>query len=341
MQNAISVPGRALFMAGIVPAFLFSVLSLLVWYPSGTLAARMHVLANQTYLAILAGTAVPIGIVVFVLNPAIIHCFEGHYPWQKRLLARAQRRNETLHASLYGHILGLRQMRQGLDSQYLDDDPERRRRADSLAVALHAAYTDLERRHDLRRLPLTREFLRPTRLGNAYAAMEEYPYLRYGIDSMVFWTRLVGTMPADYREGIGDQKTNCDVLLHLSLLTGVLGLEALIGLVVYPLVGVGFRPEVAAIALLAPALAYGLYRAAVAETVMLGKLICSAFDLNRGALLQKFGIALPTSLDQERHVWLSLGAFVQRGEPFYYPEPPPPPAEAPDPAAPAASAVSQ
>lgn len=340
MENAVSVPGRSLFMAGIAPAFVFAVLNLLLWDPSYSLTTRLHILVDQRHLALIAGISVPLGIMLFVLNPIIIHCYEGHYRFERWLLGRAQRRNESLHASLYGDILGLRRMRQALDGQGAAVEPDQRRRADSVAMALHAAYGRLEQRHDLRRLPLTPEFVRPTALGNAYAAMEEYPYLRYGIDAMVFWTRLVGTVPSDYREGIGDQKTNCDVLLNLSLIFGVAGLEALVALVAHPLAGHGFRPEVAIVAVLAPLLAFGLYRAAVFETVMLGKLINSAFDLHRGTLLRQFGLRVPATLDQERHVWLSLGAFVQRGEPFYYPEQPEDPAEHTAPAPPPAGSVT-
>ena len=339
MENAVSVPGRSLFMAGIAPAFLFAVLNLLLWYPYGSLTARLHLLVDQRYLALLAGTAVPLGVIVFVLNPVIIHCYEGHYPAVRWLLRWGERRNRALHARLYGDILGLRRMRQALDEQSPNGDADHRRRADSVAMALHAAYSRLEQQHDLRRLPLTPEFVRPTSLGNAYAAMEEYPYLRYGIDAMVFWTRLVGTVPADYREAIGDQKTNCDVLLHLSLILGVTGLEAVAAAVALPLAGHAFQPVAVVVALLAPVLAFGLYRAAVFETVMLGKLINSAFDLHRGTLLRQFGIPSPKSLADERQVWLRLGAFLQRGEPFYYPEPEPPAESAPA-ATPAAGSIT-
>jgi hypothetical protein len=65
--------------------------------------------------------------------------------------------------------------------------------------------------------------------------------------------------------------------------------------------------------------AYGFYRSAVSETVVLGNLVAGAFDLYRRQLLRQMGFIAPPRLDQERDLWLRLAAFVRRGEDFYYP----------------------
>jgi hypothetical protein len=338
VEKAFQVLGRNLFIAGLIPAMVFVGLNLVVfggWGPiSGlfeqlggegpipALAERIKQLVELERLGGLAIGAIVIGTLLFAFNRTIIQWYEGLYPIQRRwLLARNQRANAARHEQLFGRLLGIRRMRaEALAGLRSADDQERNgelsRRADAALIALDEGHANLEKEHPARTLPITRELIRPTALGNAYAVMEEYPFERYGIDSIVFWPRMVAVLPKDYREGIGDQKTTCDLLLNSSLLLTVFAFELLVRAIVIP---ESARAALAAGWLGVLVLAYGFYRAAVAETATLGNLVAGAFDLYRRQLLRQMGFIPPVRLDQERDLWLRLAAFVRRGEDFYYP----------------------
>lgn len=322
VEKTIGMLGRTLIIAGILPATLWLALNLIfLWQPHLPLADRLQMLgARPEWLGALIAAAVGGGILLFAFNATIIHWFEGVYPIQRRwLLAWLQRRNQQRHDELYERLLSVRRMRDEALEHLIGDNThehseEWRRRADSSLIAVDQAHADIERRQPVRPLPLRKDLVLPTALGNAYAVMEEYPYEHYGMDSMVFWPRLIAVVPEMYAKSIGDQKTICDLLLHLALMLGIFAAEAAAA----PLIA-GARPELLLVALLSLLAGYGLYRAAVAETAVLGKLVAGAFDLYRGKLMRQLGIEPPERLDEERQVWQSLAAFIRRGDAFYYP----------------------
>ena len=64
----------------------------------------------------------------------------------------------------------------------------------------------------------------PTRLGNLIAAYEQYPRLKYGLDSVFFWYRLWVSVDKDLREEIDNQQALADGALYVCFAFVVSGL---------------------------------------------------------------------------------------------------------------------
>lgn len=320
MDQTLGASGRAAIVTGLVPAVVFLALNLALAELAGAAwAERLRMVTDLTIAGLLAAV-LPLGILLYAANPFIIHVCEGELPVMRRLLSRLTRRNERRHDEVYGELQGLQRMRaaalERLRAADATLDDELARQVDSASLGIDRAYADIARGGAAPLLPVRRERVKPTRLGNAYASIEEYPYERYGMDAMTFWPRLLAVTPADYRQSIGEQKTNCDFLLHTAAVAFLVAVEALV------VAGLELRWTLLAFSAPSIVCAYALYRAAVAETLTLGKLIDGAFDLYRHALLdQLLGARLDRRLplDVERRVWQRLDAFVRRGEEFYYP----------------------
>ena len=327
MDKTYSMLGRAVLLAGIVPTLLWVAINLaFFWQADKPFPQRYGVVPGADVIGLAIAAGVAGGALLYGLNGVIIRLYEGSYGLPGRLLAGAQRRNAARHHDLYRDLLAHRRRRdEELANPTTDGRPDGeadwRRRVDSTVMAVDQAHAGIERHQETPLLPLNAELVKPTALGNAYAVMEEYPYERYGMDSMVFWPRLVAVLPAQYREAVGDQKTVCDFLLHTSLLLALWALEALVAALLWDGASARWRLVLLATVPASLVIAYALYRAAVAETVVLGKLIAGAFDLYRHDLLKQFRITPPSHLPEERVIWHELGAFIRRGEDFYYPAP--------------------
>ena len=347
MDKALDVQGRAMLVAGLVPALFLVALNLaLAWSAtdfSASMAHRLEQTLQPNGLAQILLPAVLVGMLFLALNPTLIRACEGDGPLMRRLLSRFRRANQQRYDRLAGRTLELERMRATVIARLESDGAAGlvlRRQADSIARELDAAYGQADA------LPRQRERVKPTRMGNAYAVLEDYPFERYGMDPMVWWPRLIGVVPPDYRQAIGEQKTTCDFLLHTAVVFALVAAEALI-------VGIlGVTDLVARIDLVWPALvfvlpalllAYGLYRLSVRETLALGQLIDGAFDLYRLDLLKQLGIVSAPELQPEpstveapgqrvaaaagaeRDIWLALGVFIRRPAMLSEAEAPPEP----------------
>jgi hypothetical protein len=330
MDKSVELFGRTIVVAGFLPALLWLVLNVaFFWQPTRPFEERLLALLNLQALVLITSVAAALGVLLYAFNNVIIHWYEGAYAFQRRwLLGWAQRRNERRNERLYHSLVDLRRMHQealtSLDVKDGRDGGDMSRRLDSARLASDQAHHQFEQEQALRQLPVNRKLVMPTALGNAYAVMEEYPYERYGMDSMVFWPRLIAVLPAEYRQSIGDQKTTCDFLLNTSLVLVLFAAQAAATLVLVALGVIALQSAWLGRALLlalplALAGAYGFYRAAVSETHVLGKLIATAFDLYRHTLLGHFGIEPPARLSDERLTWRRLAAFIRRGDAFYHP----------------------
>lgn len=326
MEQTIVAYGRAIIVAGIVPVLLFTVLILALLLALGVIVPIVgpeEKVTLQELLLLLLICAGVGGVLLTALNKPLIHFYEGAFSFQRRwLLKGALRRNLDRHEALYQTLLPHREMYDEATTALRAEDgsqpSDKRRRVNSAALAIDDAYDLLEVSGYDNHLPIDPLVVAPTALGNAYAVMEEYPYHRYGIDPMVLWPRLLAVLPSDYRASIGEQKTTCDFLLNLSLLLTLFAVATWVIFVARAVNNLLF-PSVALAGFVAGFIAYGLYRAAVAETIVLGKLINGAFDLYRGRLLEQFGFRRPSELVEEKALWRELAVFISRGEPFYYP----------------------
>src|SRR5262249_16347622 len=75
----------------------------------------------------------------------------------------------------------------------------------------------------------------PTRLGNLIEAYENYPLLKYGLDSVFYWYRLWVVLDKDLREEIDNQQSVVDSTVYI---TFVLYVSACV-MVIYAAIGFG------------------------------------------------------------------------------------------------------
>jgi hypothetical protein len=153
------------------------------------------------------------------------------------------------------------------------------------------------------------EHLRPTRLGNALTAAEDYPRQLYQIDSVLWWPRVVTQLSDNVRQQLDAAVVPMIALLNLAsafttvALGGAFYLYAVnerVGLFLIPLWGGVF-------------LAWLSYRAAVSQAVSYGNVIRVAFDFHRHDVLEKMRIPRPDDLLAERALWKALDTWL-----FYF-----------------------
>ncbi|MFQ6101166.1 MAG: hypothetical protein ACE5OS_08020 [Anaerolineae bacterium] len=261
-----------------------------------------------------------LGVLMMGLNTVLIRLYEGAFGWQRRfLLWPWQQRNVRRAEALYGNLVKLKEaythtlaelsaLPEGVDRGSLEQ-----KRA-SLALEVQRVHEEISRQAPRQYLPRRPGMVRPTALGNAFAIIEEYPYDRYGMDGVLFWPRLRPLVDEEYGTALVNAKMILDLLLNLSLLAGVFGIEVLVigvhGGVDWGLIGAGIGAAV---------LAWICYRGAVSAVYSLGDTITLCFDFFRGRLLEKYGLAQPDDLEAEQATWLRLGQFLRRGEGFYFP----------------------
>jgi hypothetical protein len=321
--------GQIFLIAGYLPSALFVLAHQVFLFPrwldqpfapfqTSTTDAEWSYLIDQVVTLILL--PVLLGIVLMALNTIIIKLFEGSFGWQKQFVLRLwQRRNQRRAEDLYGELVVLKQDYTGLlaDLSALPAGAERlqleQKRA-SLALEMQRLHTEIVEQASMQRLPRRTRMVKSTALGNAFAVIEEYPYERYGMDGLLFWPRLRPLLDAPYAAALTNTKMILDLLLNLSLLACIFGVEAaLVGVMSgldWTLIGAGIG---------AWALAFVCYRGAVGTVHSLGDTIALCFDLYRGKLWEQFGLPPARDLEEEQATWLQLGQFLRLGEGFYHP----------------------
>jgi hypothetical protein len=156
--------------------------------------------------------------------------------------------------------------------------------------------------------PDLKESVLPTQLGNVIRAFEVYPKLRYGIQAIPTWPRLVQTLAAEKAVPIDDAKSAFDFMLNCSVLSAVTGaLLTAVGLSNdHPFrvaSGVEWLPWTASFSILS----YLFYLGAINRAAAWGTQVKAAFDLNRLPLLEAMGYKTEISgPEEERTFWEEL-----------------------------------
>lgn len=153
--------------------------------------------------------------------------------------------------------------------------------------------------------------IRPSRIGNILVAAEEYPWLRYNIDSVLWWPRLAAIMPDAFRAQVGANLTPMIAFLNLATVSSLSGMAT--GAWLWSVVEMpwwGFACIIGGFAL-----ARACYLAAATPAVKYGQSVRTAFDLYRFDLLKQMRIPLPPTPKAERKLWLSLGQWAVYGSP--------------------------
>jgi len=243
---------------------------------------------------------------LLVFNTPIIKLYEGRYKILKLFLRYFLNKNLFRHEQFYNTL-------QVYKAEYdkINDAIKR----NSLAHAIEQEWKKILPNQEKFFIPLDSRRVSPTRLGNIFAMIEEYPNLRYGMDGMVFWPRLIPVIPKEYSEIIADEKMGFDFLINLSLLSGIFALETFI------IFWAKFRDfKLLFLSIIFAMLFYLFYRISLLFVSSMGNLIKSCYDLFRHDILKQMNIAIPDNIEEEKLLWYRLSNYFASGESFYYPK---------------------
>lgn len=161
------------------------------------------------------------------------------------------------------------------------------------------------------------DLILPTRLGNVIRSFEHYPHLRYNIEAVTVWPRLIAKIDKDYAAGIDDAKTSFDFMLNCSALSLLFGFIILIVGLLYP--AHLNSPGLTIIWLCEIVTFWGLarlfYFLSISRAKSWGNMVRGAFDLYRWELLKQLGYTrMPESLKEERALWFNISHQMVFGE---------------------------
>jgi len=160
--------------------------------------------------------------------------------------------------------------------------------------------------------------LMPTRLGNILRASELYAYDRYGIDSVIIWTRLRPLLSNEVVAALETSGTARDFMLLTSVLSEAFTLFWCPVLAIFTSNWQLFLP-----CSLGWPLAWICYHSAVQSTLAFSEQVKTVFDLHRNDLLKALNRKIPSDAAAERKEWRHLSLFFY-GSHELKPSPPEP-----------------
>lgn len=157
--------------------------------------------------------------------------------------------------------------------------------------------------------PRRREQILPTRLGNAYKAIETYGVNQFYLDGQTFHFELLGVVPDRLRRDIEDVRAQVDFFI------GFVGQLAALCLVSVS-IAIGARSGSAlVIGLLSAVLARFAYAAALRNMTDVRFAMQALTHIGRDGLASAMGYRLPKTMDRERKMWAAWTKFAAGGAP--------------------------
>jgi hypothetical protein len=162
----------------------------------------------------------------------------------------------------------------------------------------------------------------PTKLGNVFAAFEDYPRKRYSMETVTLWPRMIpNLLKSGYANVVEQEKMGFDFFLNLSFLSALFAIE-------YSALSLYFTAKlVLVIPLLSLFMSWVFYRCAIRAALNYGVIVRVAFDLHKDALGESLGLETAPGLAEEKFTWRSYSNFVLEGNLpdrqsiFVYPRP--------------------
>jgi hypothetical protein len=153
--------------------------------------------------------------------------------------------------------------------------------------------------------------LQSTELANLVEVQREYGVDRFGLDSELFWLRMLKLARADkeFYPLLDDAKTQLDFAVVVTVL---LGLTVLIWLPLSLLFAPTVWPYVLVTVICLPAVPI-FYRIVLQAYVTYAEIVRAAVDLYRFDMLKALHIPLPKDLTAEKETWLKLGRLAAGG----------------------------
>lgn len=246
-----------------------------------------------------------------MLDQPIYMLCEGRRYWPSKLFKLGIKRER-------GRLLNLHRAMRRNDVFRLENAELRKDRVEADRLYLESAV-------DLSGFPLNlntslQGVLWPTRLGNLIAAYEQYPRIKYGLDSVFYWPRIWVSLDKNLRDEIDIQQAQADGLLYaviaLFLSSFVFLLYAVLDWLNPGLLVPYFNPAFSVVgALICSTFAYTLYRASLFSHAYFGNLFEAVFDQHRSVLKLDEVIELvaaatnDASLQRKNHIVKNVAAW--------------------------------
>jgi hypothetical protein len=283
--------GWSLVVGWILPVFLSIQFIAVLALPG--LAARVGMVhqflaeTQATRQVTLLATAAVIGLVLAAAQAPLYQVLEGYVLWPPRLAQHRIRRHRARRAKLVAQQLAVAQTNQGVRSGLLYQ---------------RAA-----------RYPASDRQFAPTMLGNAIRRFETYAGDRYMMDSQLLWLNLTAVAPPPAVSAVDNARSNVDFfvsLLYSSVTT------AAFGVITSTAAGISVRSGLAVGG--GVLMAIFCYRLAVLATDGWDAAFRAVVDHGRSGVAAAFGMQIPASFAEERHMWRVVNTLVRR--PYAYSE---------------------
>jgi hypothetical protein len=159
----------------------------------------------------------------------------------------------------------------------------------------------------LRLYPKREAEILPTRLGNAYKAIETYGVNRFGLDGQTFHFELLAVAPEQLRRDVDDTRAQVDFFV------GFVGQLCLLGIVSMS-VAIGAQSLSALlVSLLSAGLARLSYLAALKNMTDVRYALQALTNVGRDGLATALGYQLPPTLHDEIRMWDAWTQFAAHG----------------------------
>lgn len=313
LNNFSDIFGRFLVVAGYLPALALLTLIQLLIVPGlpPEIQQQLSLIRDMGYMpdfTILLIVPVFLAAILVSLTDTTVQIYSGSPLFQpgEELPEKYQEFSEL--------VKQMEERMKWLQNTDPGEDPELKDKVNAAIPELQSLIVDLKKMTG-GVIFLSPRSLHNTRLGNVFAALNEYPGRRYGMNAGAIWARLKSILPEEFDERLKSQNTSFMFMLNLSVccvffaaLWVVFGAASLAG---WAQVN---RSVWAVVMILACAGVYLFYRGAVAEAFVLVESMMTAFDLFRGDLLEKLGLPRPPTLREEKIVWSTLTSFLVLGD---------------------------
>ena len=242
-------------------------------------------------VAILAGAALPLGLVLLGLAYPILRIMEGYF------LIKPYASSWTYYPLWWLSRLLLWRQRAAFDTW----TRQRHQRKDSGLRILSAWRLDVY-------FPPERQDLLPTRFGNAVRAFELHSWKRYRLDSIGAWPRVELLLSEQERELLEDAQTGVAFFINSSVAALFTGILLAVDWAVFRSFGLEDLWW-----LLPFALVYLFYRGGVEAATRWGDEVRSCMDMHRLDMYEKIGLRVPATNEEEQALAREVNRFFLYG----------------------------
>lgn len=243
---------------------------------------------------VLLGASILTGLLLSTLSTPLYRVLEGYVAVPASVAAWLRRRQYASWKKLSDDLAQLLSTRKTVTSSSVPDD--------QIGIGVQIGLA----RERLRRFPTDPRQFGPTKFSNALRAIETYGWDRYRLDSQTMWSELQAAVPEGLRGESERARAPINFFVSLVYLSIV---EALVCLLT-AIVGSSGHAALLFLGILALALVPVWYRLAVLNTRFLLAVVQATVNVGRIGLAASMGLAIPSTLAEERDMWERLYWFI-------------------------------